>query len=1095
MKVTEINVGYAQALRVRSVDGAFDPIPDVEREVYLVHSDRQTLLHYDDAVYSVVGVSPADNEALLALVGSGLPNIVYVARARPRALVLEARRFSHQRRVADSLSIGVDDKALTELQRRFRVSGTLASIAAWLEDRLLLASRAGGPDGARRVLVSGDRHGRLDTFRIHGYRIAVDVRRHGERLRIERIVRGGRPGARRIVMLYAPISFVDATLSADIAGEVQTTLSEIMSDDGSYLRIWQDYQAREREVLTRRAQALGALVYTSRERRRDRGWSFKLESKDELERIASFGVQGRFELEAGETPPTLTNSKTLFAGPRQRPQLERLSAAIMKINTLSCRVDLFPPEEDDEQPTPPKEGYLYLSLAGDRARLRRRERAEEALRTGTCPMPQLGLLMEGRPAPAARRPRRDPMSPGVREVFGGASPTRRQLDAIDYAINTPDICLIQGPPGTGKTKVITAIERRLAELADEGLEVSHRILVSAAQHDAVENVVHRTQVFGLPPVKVGRRRRGADAELDPTALFADDRAEQLRARLRVMPDAERVARARRIVVSCVRARTLPAELATSIHEVTDCLGALIPPALRDRALARAAALARPHGAADPEELELLVRAARSVRVDAGAFEDDGPHHASKALRRLDDVLLPDERAYLERCAALEPGTAPSWIEDGRVFRNALLDRVTRVEKPVHSRDDETRALLLEILDTVERRRLASREGVDAVLAEYLHDFETDPTGVRETLQHYTVVLAATLQQAASHTMRVLRGIDAGDVAFESVIIDEAARANPLDLFIPLSMAKRRVVLVGDHRQLPHLLEPDVEHELADEVRDGAVEAEVLRAVQASLFERLWVTLRKLEANDYNRRTVTLNAQFRMHPVLGRFVSSVFYEANGDDEIESPRPAEDFEHRLPGYSDAVSGRVAAWIDVPAARGRERRGASKSRPCEARVIAREVMRLIEHDASLSFGVIAFYAAQVDEIGRAMIEVGLTEATTGDLGWRVKGRWSMTLGPDGRPVERLRVGTVDAFQGKEFDVVFLSVTRTNDLPEETDKQRRRKYGHLLLENRLCVAMSRQRRLLVTVGDIAFVRAAGPLRALRSYVELCGGSNGVLL
>jgi MoxR-like ATPase len=45
--------------------------------------------------------------------------------------------------------------------------------------------------------------------------------------------------------------------------------------------------------------------------------------------------------------------------------------------------------------------------------------------------------------------------------------------------------LIQGPPGTGKTKVITAIERCLAVLADEGVEPSHRILVSAAQHDAV----------------------------------------------------------------------------------------------------------------------------------------------------------------------------------------------------------------------------------------------------------------------------------------------------------------------------------------------------------------------------------------------------------------------------------------------------------------------------------------------------------------------------------------------------------------------------------------------------------------------------------
>ena len=34
-------------------------------------------------------------------------------------------------------------------------------------------------------------------------------------------------------------------------------------------------------------------------------------------------------------------------------------------------------------------------------------------------------------------------------------------------------------------------------------------------------------------------------------------------------------------------------------------------------------------------------------------------------------------------------------------------------------------------------------------------------------------------------MQIARGIDVGSVSFESVIVDEAARANPLDLFIPM----------------------------------------------------------------------------------------------------------------------------------------------------------------------------------------------------------------------------------------------------------------------------------------------------------------------
>ena len=49
-----------------------------------------------------------------------------------------------------------------------------------------------------------------------------------------------------------------------------------------------------------------------------------------------------------------------------------------------------------------------------------------------------------------------------------------------------------------------------------------------------------------------------------------------------------------------------------------------------------------------------------------------------------------------------------------------------------------------------------------------------------------------------------------DTVFRTVIVDEAARSNPLDILIPMALAERRIILVGDHRQLPHILEPDIE---------------------------------------------------------------------------------------------------------------------------------------------------------------------------------------------------------------------------------------------------------------------------------------------
>ena len=68
------------------------------------------------------------------------------------------------------------------------------------------------------------------------------------------------------------------------------------------------------------------------------------------------------------------------------------------------------------------------------------------------------------------------------------------------------------------------------------------------------------------------------------------------------------------------------------------------------------------------------------------------------------------------------------------------------------------------------------------------------------------------------------------------------------------------------------------------------------------------------------------------------------------------------------------------------------------------------------------------------------------------------------DGR--EKFRIGTVDSFQGKEFDVVILSATRSNTI-ERKEGNVRKVFGFLTSENRLNVAFSRAQRLLIVCGD----------------------------
>ena len=146
-----------------------------------------------------------------------------------------------------------------------------------------------------------------------------------------------------------------------------------------------------------------------------------------------------------------------------------------------------------------------------------------------------------------------------------------------------------------------------------------------------------------------------------------------------------------------------------------------------------------------------------------------------------------------------------------------------------------------------------------------------------------------------------------DTVFRTVIVDEAARSNPLDLLIPMSLAERRIILVGDHRQLPHLLEPDIEREI-----ERSAQEETRSALQQSLFEKLFTELRKREKSDGVKRTVTLNTQYRMHPLLGRFVSEQFYEPYGEG-FGSPRTEEEFSHDVSLENGISASRESGCLD--------------------------------------------------------------------------------------------------------------------------------------------------------------------------------------
>ena len=100
-------------------------------------------------------------------------------------------------------------------------------------------------------------------------------------------------------------------------------------------------------------------------------------------------------------------------------------------------------------------------------------------------------------------------------------------------------------------------------------------------------------------------------------------------------------------------------------------------------------------------------------------------------------------------------------------------------------------------------------------------------------------------------------------------------------------------------------------------------------------------------------------------------------------------------------------------------------------------------------LSIGIICTYGDQARRIKELMRKVK-TDAFKGDS-------------------ERIIVSTVDDFQGDERDIIILSMVRNPEKPEKSNP------GFILAYQRINVALSRARRLLIVVGNKRYLETKG--------------------
>lgn len=1038
---------------------------------------------------------------------------------------------------AMQLELGVDELIADDLYGKQEIADKSIELACrWFVEQFLVR---GLDEGDWLTVARFSNSTSKGGFQLLGKGWRADVEQRQDRgLLIKRITRHSRrDGA--FSLLIGQFEFRDASAAAVLnSASQQALLDAALRDSASYLELWNLYNDKEWQGALMKAETLRSLRFVhweGAEEGRENVWRLTPKSQDDYrefrERWRNLELSVDTQVDLGAERPDWSEELTTE---------EANKAASTPRGTIRFEADcvIFKPASNRRGVRPKQaEGWLHLSLAGHRSVGTRRLAAKRSIDSGKR-LPQLKWLLEGVAVPAARHRTIPAMTPYARETFKGGEPTPTQKNALYAALNTPDLAIIIGPPGTGKTQVIAALQRRLAEEARDQ-NISAQVLISSFQHDAVDNALDRSDVFGLPGARVGGKRGASDGAslIDPwLERHAAHLQEKITAEYSKYPELELI---RDLSIRLALARVVgvsPVQQAEAFNRILDGLrgldqsGLVLPPRLESQLEDYIEQLKKQVPSLAESRLDgQALRRIRALRVETSSFGDDGPDRAWDLLSWL---KRHDQGSSAELLTLLQDAADSSQLEESALHaladcQDRLLEQYLPDYRPTELRrqaDPEGQTLLDEIERHLESKLRQRKQGVAWVLEQLADSLEMDRNAAQAVVNEYSMVVGATCQQAAGRQMAGLKsvaGLDSTDIEFDTVVIDEAARANPLDLFVPMSMAKRRIVLVGDDRQLPHMLEPNIEGQLQEEHELTELQ---LAAFRSSLFERMRVKLQDLEKQDTIRRVVMLDTQFRMHPILGSFVSKQFYEAVGLKEVSSGKAAEDFVFSQ-GFLGALGelephyrGRVCQWIDVPISQGKDQRsgtGNSRVRDIEAQRIAEEVVRLMQAGGdSLSIGIITFYAAQRDlimeKLAQQRIEGGaLMEQRNGTYEPHEHFKWARKVRGDGSVSleERLRVGSVDAFQGKEFDVVLLSCVRTYQSARATrvsedeiadhEKQLNRQFGFLRLPNRMNVAMSRQRQMLICVGDAALAtspEAKEAVPALAAFYQMCRGDYGSL-
>jgi serine/threonine protein kinase len=291
--------------------------------------------------------------------------------------------------------------------------------------------------------------------------------------------------------------------------------------------------------------------------------------------------------------------------------------------------------------------------------------------------------------------------------------------------------------------------------------------------------------------------------------------------------------------------------------------------------------------------------------------------------------------------------------------------------------------------------------------------------------------------------------------FDLVIVEEAGKTYPSELFRPMELGDKWV-LIGDQNQLPPFRIEDIVKILEENL--SQIEEENINKpefdskefmqfkqetrnevkVFQSMFERFQKIRHSYDESDEIKSCDTLLDQHRLPSKISKMISTIFYDQEFNQKIEDPV-------NFILEPNIFKNEQLIWINTPSIpEFREKRtGVNLFNVGEARIISNLLTKLKVNEKykPFKFAILSPYREQVAILKKYL--------------------------PDNLPNfdnrdPRQFCYTVDSFQGQEADLVIISLVRNNNY--ETAG---RAWGFIPKLERLNVMLSRAKKIEILVGN----------------------------